>query len=280
MKLIEKLINIGDDVSLKLLSDEEKQFRKLILNIDELKGKDPVDFAHDYKKTMEEIVDYYKKNPQASRQQVILELDYNQAEYTKFVDKYAVDLNVPGKVIAATLVSLNKNEQKTFLENNTSLTTPQISDIIEQMQIAAPRQISSTVTETMLIEDQDEIIETVPTITPKQKTRQTQNQTADQTQALETTQVISEETLPSQTPVLKISTKQKKKRRELNLALFSGKKLLYRVNYQYKGGRQENIGPLEARSLPDALGKAQRKRTGNKTLPTVITVTFIGEKRK
>ena len=100
----------------------------------------------------------------------------------------------------------------------------------------------------------------------------------DITPILEPAQIL--EVPPKITPPLVLSVKQKKKRRELNLALFSGKKLLYRVNYQYKGGRQENIGPLEARSLPDALGKAQRKRTGNKTLPTVITVTFIGEKRK
>ena len=66
----------------------------------------------------------------------------------------------------------------------------------------------------------------------------------------------------------------------MNLSLISGKNQLYRVNYQYRGGKTETIGPLEARSLPDALGKAQRKRSGHKTLPNVITVTFIGEKRK
>jgi len=94
----------------------------------------------------------------------------------------------------------------------------------------------------------------------------------------QTEQELEEE--PEPTPPLKLTEKEKKDRRKLNLALFSGKKQLYRVNYQYKGGRKETIGPLEARSLPDALGKAQRIRSGNKTLPTVITVTFIGEKKK
>ena len=90
----------------------------------------------------------------------------------------------------------------------------------------------------------------------------------------------TEPTTPTPTPPLPLTPKQRETRRKLNLQLFAGKKQLYKVNYQYKGGRKENIGPFEARSLPDALGKAQRVRSGNKTLPTVITVTFIGEKRK
>jgi len=113
---------------------------------------------------------------------------------------------------------------------------------------------------------------TTPTPTPTEPTTPTPTEP--------TTPTPTEPTTPTPTPPLPLTPKQRETRRKMTLQLFSGKNKLYRVNYQYKGGRKETIGPLEARSLPDALGKAQRVRSGNKTLPTVITVTFIGERKK
>jgi hypothetical protein len=84
---------------------------------------------------------------------------------------------------------------------------------------------------------------------------------------------------PIETLPIKLSLEDKKRRRELNLSLYRGKKVLYDVSYSYRGGKTQRIGPFEARSLPDALGKAQRKRMSSKDLPSRIVVNMIGEKR-
>ena len=85
---------------------------------------------------------------------------------------------------------------------------------------------------------------------------------------------------PSTTPPLKLSPEDEKKRREMSLSLYRGRVMLYRVNYQYRGDKRETIGPMEARSFSDALGKAQRQRRPNKTLPRVIVVDLIGERKQ
>jgi len=84
------------------------------------------------------------------------------------------------------------------------------------------------------------------------------------------------ETVTSTTPHLRLSRSDVEKRRAMNLSLHNGKKMLYRVNYP---DLKQVIGPLEARSLPDALGKAQRQRRTAKKLPRTIIVDLIGERR-
>ena len=84
------------------------------------------------------------------------------------------------------------------------------------------------------------------------------------------------ETVTPTTPPLRLSKSEVEKRRAMNLQLFRGKKLLYRVSYP---DLNQIIGPLEARSLPDALGKAQRQRRTAKKLPRTIIVDLIGERK-
>ena len=51
---------------------------------------------------------------------------------------------------------------------------------------------------------------------------------------------------------------------------------MYRVSYP---DLKQVIGPLDARSFPDALGKAQRQRRTAKKLPRTIIVDLIGERK-
>ena len=88
-----------------------------------------------------------------------------------------------------------------------------------------------------------------------------------------------EEPIPV-TPKLRLTPKQSVKRREMNVLLYRGSKRLYEVEFQYKGTKTETIAPIEARSLPDALGKAQRKRSPNKYLPKTIIINLIGETKR
>jgi len=78
------------------------------------------------------------------------------------------------------------------------------------------------------------------------------------------------------TPPLKLSLEDKEKRRAMNLGLHNGRRMLYRVSYP---DLKQVIGPLDARSFPDALGKAQRQRRTAKKLPRTIIVDLIGERK-
>jgi len=118
-------------------------------------------------------------------------------------------------------------------------------------------------------QDVKEIVETTSKQTPRLTLETTTEQTLDET-PIETR---------IETQPLKLSPSEKKKRRELNLSLYRGKKTLYEVHYDFKGGKTQRIGPLEARSLVDALNRAQRRRMAHKTLPRKIIVNMIGEKR-
>ena len=75
------------------------------------------------------------------------------------------------------------------------------------------------------------------------------------------------------TPILGLGPAEIKKRKEMNLQLFHGAKAKYRVSYP---DLKQVIGPLEARSLSDALGKAQRQRKMGKRLPRTIIVELVG----
>ena len=85
---------------------------------------------------------------------------------------------------------------------------------------------------------------------------------------------------PIETPLIKLSLKDKKKRKELNLSLFRGKKRLYEATYQHKAGRTETIGPIPARSLFDASQQAQRKRKSSKQIPRKGSIRLIGETKR
>ena len=130
------------------------------------------------------------------------------------------------------------------------------------------------------VQDVEEIAETIqdtpdpipppdPTPTPPPKQRKTPPPP-------EPPKTVEETPPPETQRLLGLSRSDVEKRRAMNLSLHSGKKMLYRVNYP---DLKQVIGPLEARSLPDALGKAQRQRRTAKKLPRTIIVDLIGERK-
>jgi len=277
-KIIGKLSQYGDDVAKYFTSDEEKQFNKIIGNIDELKGKDPGEFAEDYKKTIKEIAEYYEKHPQAARQQVILDLEFNKPQYDKFLSNYALDLNVPASTITAYLMRLTTKQQSEYLAENTKLSSTQISDTIEKLRELNKQKIKSD--EALVIITEPSVTETeIPIVVPVEDSsiRSIQEQVPAQAQEQEIIQVPAQiEASPVTTPLLRLSKFELEKRRAMNLSLHNGRRMLYRVSYP---DLKQVIGPLDARSFPDALGKAQRQRRTAKKLPRTIIVDLIGERK-
>ena len=129
-------------------------------------------------------------------------------------------------------------------------------------------------------EELEEII-TIPDIVPDiEPVERTETKTVTMLETEQIQELAQETALETVTPPLKLTKQEQEKRKDMNLSLFRGRVMLYRVNYQYRGDKRENIGPLEARSFSDALGKAQRQRRPNKTLPRVIVVDLIGERKQ
>ena len=249
------------------------------------------------KEKLQIVVDFVTKNPELARtSEVITDIPLNQFddpyEIRDIIDftKENKDLFIDGRILSTLITTnLSKKDAKKLLEETTELSKTEINNIIEQLRKPAPKPTEDDITDIVPVDDTEEgtpvppiekqdPVPDQPDPTKPEPPEEIQEPVPEPPEVIPDEEPIQDE--PTQTPPLRLTIKQREARRKLNLQLFSGKKQLYRVNYQYKGGRKETIGPLEARSLPDALGKAQRIRSGNKTLPTVIKVTFIGEKRK
>jgi len=270
-KIIAKLNQYGDDVAKYFTSDEEKQFNKIIGNIDDLKGKDPGEFAEDYKKTIKEIAEYYEKHPQAARQQVVLDLEFNKPQYDKFLSKYALDLDLPASTITAYLMRLTPKQQTEYLAENTKLSSTQISDTIEQLREMNQQRIESD--EALVIITEPVIAQTeIPGIAPIEEstTRSAQTQEPASAQEQETVQVTAQTEIPTVIPILRLNP-QSEERKSINLRLFNGPRERYRVKFTYPKGGKEVI-TVDARSFPEAVNRAQMARKPNKYPPSITDV--------
>ena len=228
-----------------------------------------------------DLIEYYDDNPGDARMVEVLEevdlIDWDDVDYydlKNFVEtnpEYALEMGV----LTAAIPHLTQKEAEDLLRDATNLPNSAIRDIVNEYNKSKPGKDDSTDTpptekeETTPIQTQpDPDPDPTKPDPPKQKTPPTQ----------ESEPTPDED--PTITPPIKLSLEAKQKRKEMSLQLFRGSKKLYEVSFNYKGGKTQEIGPVEARSLPDALGKAQRKRSPNKTLPRVIVVDLIGKVKK
>jgi len=250
------------------------------------------EISHLPKETLEDLMGdtlkYYRKNPDAPRQYVINEtpetdLFRKTIDDLGYFDDAYIDMlkNPKGKIdpnlVASILFYLPPKERKKILEDvadyNLEKPVPGLSESVTPK----PDSAIDTSTDQSPTEDEEEDTTPVPAQDEEETTITTQK-TVQETATEEEPEPTPEEK-PIETPPLRLSPKDREKRREMNLSLYRGKKVLYDVNYSFKGGKTQRVGPLEARSLADALGKAQRRRMSNKTLPRVIVVNMIGERK-
>ena len=76
------------------------------------------------------------------------------------------------------------------------------------------------------------------------------------------------------TPPIILSDDDVAERREINLKLYNGPSLDYRVKYYYKQGRTETL-LVPARNLLEAIGRAQRMKRPSKTMPYLVDIKKV-----
>ena len=306
IRILEK-IRIGDAPSTSDMRNAKKVFNKLeagFTKIDDplgtltehelyyirqeakqLKIKDLnelLDKTSNPKEKLQIVVDFVTKNPELARtSEVITDIPLNQFddayEIRDVIDftKENADLFVDGRILSTLIPSLSVKDAEKLLEETTNLSKTEIDNVIEQLRKAAPRtdlaetQVSDQIPE----EEQGVITDQTPeqtleqTPTPKQKTSQDTAQELAQELPQETVEeTITEETLePSPIIPFKLKTE---KRRKLNLKLFNGPKIKYRVTLRYQD-KTKQTRTVEARSHPEAIAKAEMGKNRSKTLKTV-----------
>ena len=218
-------------------------------------------------------------------QELAYDLNMDSGELINFLKKNNNHF-ASGSIIAAIIPSLSKKDTKNLLEETTDLPKTEIKNIIEQLRKAAPRDKINITTIPDTDTKPDEIIDTKPDEIIDTKPDEIIDTKPDEATIQEPLEepITEEEPIqeeePIETPLIKLSLKDKKKRKELNLSLFRGKKRIYEATYYHKAGRTETIGPIQARSLFDATQKAQRARRSSKQIPRKGSIRLIGETKK
>jgi len=278
------LTDIGDPFFPKLTAselDEIRQFEKIgLTDLRRTVQRNP-----EILNTVSEIVEYYEKNPASYAagaavipEEVVIfrsiakKIDWDVDDLVYFINKND-DLFADGSLISSILPSLSKEDAAKVLEETTSLPQDQIDNVIEQLRKAAPRtdlaeaQVSDQIPE----EEQGFIIEQIPEQVPKLTPVQVPELTTAQELAQELPQGTVEETITEETlepsPIIPFKLKTEK-RRKLNLKLFNGPKIKYRVTLRYQD-KTKQTRTVEARSHPEAIAKAEMGKNRSKTLKTV-----------
>jgi len=185
------------------------------------------------------------------------------------------DLFTDGAVVLSLAGGLSVKDAEKLLEETTSLSKSDIDNVIEQLRKPAPRQEMGEKSVTVQIPEEEQVPteETIQdqtpeqTPTPKQKTSQDTAQELAQEVPQETVlEPITEEALEP-TPIIPFKLKTEK-RKKLNLKLFNGPKIKYRVTLRYLD-KSNQIRTVEARSHPEAIAKAEMGKNRSKTLKTV-----------
>ena len=122
-----------------------------------------------------------------------------------------------------------------------------------------------------IVEDEEEEERVKPT--PDQKLEDTQIQEEEEE---ETTIPIPEEILTEEeepTPTFLPESKPEE-RRDIRLRLWGGPREKYKVKFSFPQGQSQTV-TVEARSFPEAVNRAQRRRRGNRYLPSMVDVEKV-----
>lgn len=262
-KLLNKVINRLDEGKDPFKNvDEAKQWEKIVgkdgLSTEQVRNADKTRL----KKWMQEIEEYYSKNPTAVRTQQVTEeyvindiaitdLDWTDDQYINFLEVYRKSIR-PDLAVAI-LTNLPASKRKDII----GTASDDIEKIRENyLQTPASREKTQPIEEPVTGEEPEpEEEEQTPITEPTPPPTKTPPE--------ETT---PEEPPPQITPNIPLTKKEQEKRRTLPLKIYAGPKSNWRVDYG-----SGNVVNVEARGVVDALRKAHRGKAVK--TPSKITVT-------
>lgn len=289
-KLINKIMDsLDDNASVKFSSEEARMWEKIVgkngFSTEDLRKAN----KNQLKKTMAQVIEYYEKNPNAPRVQSVLEtyddtvrtLDWDDDAYIDFLKTYGD--NVDPNVVVPILFNAPPDSRVKVLEDvadyNITKPIPELMGKTKQPQVAEP----STGIDTIIKQEQppsgglgelpaQDIIEITPNrreppkVVPEIIPSDVPEDTPDKTPS---------KTPKPPTPPITLTKRQSQERRELNFKLFNGERTKYKIRYTYPSGSRGETIIVEARSLNEGLGKAQRIKKPSKTRATVIDIEEI-----
>ena len=199
---------------------------------------------------------------------LVEEVGWGSDVWINFAEKYGV--NLKPDVLTAIFLNLPKNKQNQFLGQLSKEKQKQIINQLpdqadyNQLKPVPERTEPTDDTDTITDDDPEPEPEPTPIPTPIQIPRKaTPEDDPDPTPPPEDT--------PEPTPPIILSKEEQEKRREMNIQLYNGAKTDWRVTYHYPKGKTETVN-VEARSLPEAIAKAQRKKRPNMNHPRLTDI--------
>jgi len=230
-------------------------------------------------KKLDLIVDFYKKNPTEARMvEVITDLTdfddpYEVSDLINFVNQNT-DLFSTGELLTAILPHLSKEDAKKLLEETTALSNDQIEKIRGSLtgktkDKTIPDKEEPPITEPKPDDEKDEPTP-VPPITIQEPGLDEPAPTEPKPpEPILDEPVPVEEEPVTETPPIRLTLKEKKKRKGLEKRIFMGPKQKWRVLFDGKLGWSG-----KARGVVDALDKAQKGRRVKKQ-PDIIIVELV-----
>jgi len=262
-------------IPVKSLSDTDIKYmeglaRDAGLTMDDVIGS--LNNAKNLDEKLAVVREFQLRNPNAAR--MVQVLDDPMADMVDWsnVDDYHLkdfimknpEFVTQGNFINIVLANLQKDKAEKLLRDATNLPNSSIRDIIKEYNKPIKSTIEDTTESTGTGEDEQDNQKPIqpdpdPDPTPPKPP-------TPEPPTPEDTKPLPPEDDPGSTPPLKLSKKQRERRKEMNLQLYSGKTEQYRV--KYKSGSRRDEYTVEARGFVEAMMRAQRGRTPTKKLPS------------